>query len=192
MTDARTPISADTVATRLTELDRIGVGRSAVNRLAWTGEDASCQAWFESQAHELGLVFARDPAGNLWACPDAPAPWWGIGSHLDSVRDGGRFDGPLGVVCGCEVAARELALAVISFADEEGSAIQHAYLRKQGAHRQARPRRCAGPRRRSRDDARTCDSRVRTRSARDRAGASVGRAAARLRGSSHRRTPRAL
>ncbi|MDQ6820989.1 MAG: hypothetical protein M3076_11770 [Actinomycetota bacterium] len=37
------------------------------------------------------------------------------------MRDGGRFDGPLGVVCGCEVAARELALAVISFADEEGA-----------------------------------------------------------------------
>lgn len=51
--------------------------------------------------------------------PGRACPVVGIGSHLDSVRDGGRFDGPLGVVCGFEVAARELALAVISFADEE-------------------------------------------------------------------------
>ena len=47
----------------------------------------------------------RDPAGNLWACPDAPGPWWAVGSHLDSVRDGGRFDGALGVAAAFAVAA---------------------------------------------------------------------------------------
>lgn len=121
MNDTRTPIDAQALAARLSELDRIGVGPGGVNRLAWTREDAACRAWFERQAGGLGLAFATDPAGNLWACPDAPAPWWGIGSHLDSVRDGGRFDGPLGVVCGFEVAAGDLPLAVISFADEEGA-----------------------------------------------------------------------
>jgi beta-ureidopropionase / N-carbamoyl-L-amino-acid hydrolase len=121
MTDTRIPISAQALADRLSELDRIGVGPGGVNRLAWTAEDAASVAWFENQARELGLAYARDPAGNLWACPDAPDPWWGTGSHLDSVRDGGRFDGPLGVVCGLEVAARGVPLAVISFADEEGA-----------------------------------------------------------------------
>ena len=63
-----------------------------------------------------------DPAGNLWACPRSDPPWWAVGSHLDSVRGGGRFDGPLGVACGFELAARsERPIAVLSFADEEGA-----------------------------------------------------------------------
>ena len=46
----------------------------------------------------------------------------GIGSHLDSVRGGGQFDGPLGVACGFEIAASApQPVAVISFADEEGA-----------------------------------------------------------------------
>ena len=54
--------------------------------------------------------------------PDAPAPWWATGSHLDSVRRGGRFDGALGVAAGFAVAARARApVAVIAFADEEGA-----------------------------------------------------------------------
>ena len=64
----------------------------------------------------------RDPAGNLWACPESEPPWWGLGSHLDSVRGGGRFDGPLGVACAFEIAAAvDRPLAVVSFADEEGA-----------------------------------------------------------------------
>ena len=121
MTDTRTPISAQALAAQLTELDRIGVGSSGVNRLAWTEEDAACRSWFERQAAAVGLAIARDPAGNLWACPDAPGPWWAVGSHLDSVRDGGRFDGPLGVVCGFAIAAGDIPVAVISFGDEEGA-----------------------------------------------------------------------
>src|SRR5262249_35865302 len=47
---------------------------------------------------------------------------WGVGSHLDSVRRGGRFDGPLGVACGFEiVSGSSIPAAVISFADEEGA-----------------------------------------------------------------------
>ena len=85
-------------------------------------EDAACRAWFEAQAAASGLRVERDPAGNLWACPPRDAPWWGVGSHLDSVRGGGRYDGPLGVACGFEIAAASRApVAVISFADEEGA-----------------------------------------------------------------------
>jgi beta-ureidopropionase / N-carbamoyl-L-amino-acid hydrolase len=115
-------ITADGLARRLAELDGVGVGAGGVLRLAWTVEDAACRAWFERQARELGLTVARDPAGNLWACPESEPPWLGVGSHLDSVRGGGRFDGPLGVASGFEIAAcSTTALAVISFADEEGA-----------------------------------------------------------------------
>jgi N-carbamoyl-L-amino-acid hydrolase len=93
-----------------------------VHRLAWTEEDAATRAWFEKQAAGVGLRVERDPAGNLWACPEAETPWWGVGSHLDSVRGGGLFDGPLGVACGFEIAAASARpVAVVSFADEEGA-----------------------------------------------------------------------
>jgi N-carbamoyl-L-amino-acid hydrolase len=53
--------------------------------------------------------------------PDAETPWWATGSHLDSVRRGGRFDGALGVAAGFAVAERLPGVAVIAFADEEGA-----------------------------------------------------------------------
>ena len=110
------------LAERLGGLDPIGTRSGGVRRLAWTDEDRATRAWFEEQAQRAGLAFSRDPAGNLWACPDSPPPWWAVGSHLDSVLGGGRFDGPLGVAAAFELANRAgLPLAVISFADEEGA-----------------------------------------------------------------------
>ena len=115
-------ITADGIARRLDGLDGIGVGAQGVMRMAWSAEDSASRAWFAEQAGEVGLAVQRDPAGNLWACPDARPPWWAVGSHLDSVRGGGRFDGPLGVACGFELAASSAEpIAVLSFADEEGA-----------------------------------------------------------------------
>ena len=102
----------------------IGVGPGGVYRLAWTEEDAATRAWFERQATGAGLRVERDPAGNLWGCPDVDPPWWAVGSHLDSVRGGGLYDGPLGVACAFDIAAvagRARPIAVLSCADEEGA-----------------------------------------------------------------------
>jgi len=123
-------ITAESLAARLRDLEDIGIGPGGVHRLAWTEEDAATRAWFERQAAGAGLGVQRDPAGNLWACPDQDPPWWGVGSHLDSVKGGGRFDGPLGVACAFEIATAVASavaageappLAVVSFADEEGA-----------------------------------------------------------------------
>jgi N-carbamoyl-L-amino-acid hydrolase len=115
-------VKSEGLAARLAGLEQIGIRPDGVWRLAWTQEDAACREWFERQAETVGLKVQRDPAGNLWACPDQDPPWWGIGSHLDSVRGGGRFDGPLGVACGFEIAAATSApVAVLCFADEEGA-----------------------------------------------------------------------
>ncbi len=121
-------ITAESLAHRLAGLDGIGNGADGVRRLAWTDEDAATRAWFDRQAADIGLRVERDPAGNLWACPDQDPPWWGVGSHLDSVRGGGHLDGPLGVACAFEIAAATSAnaadarpVAVVSFADEEGA-----------------------------------------------------------------------
>jgi N-carbamoyl-L-amino-acid hydrolase len=113
-------ITAAELDALLADLVPIGLDEAgATTRLAWTEEDEAAAGWFARRANAIGRTMERDPAGNLWACPDAPPPWWAVGSHLDSVRTGGRFDGALGVAAAFAVAGR-LPVAVISFADEEG------------------------------------------------------------------------
>jgi N-carbamoyl-L-amino-acid hydrolase len=127
-------IAASDLSARLEPLVPIGRGPRGTTRLAWTEEDAATGEWFRAQAAGVDLRVERDPAGNLWAVPDSPPPWWAVGSHLDSVREGGSFDGALGVAAGFEVAARAARsapgrgaagpaapVAVVSFADEEGA-----------------------------------------------------------------------
>ncbi|MFE9838455.1 allantoate amidohydrolase [Streptomyces sp. NPDC005551] len=111
------------------------IGRSSASggyrRFAWTGADTDCRAWFRAQAEARGLTYERDRNGNQWAWLGDPAAGDAVvtGSHLDSVPDGGAFDGPLGVVSSFaaldELRNRgtELAkpLAVVNFGDEEGA-----------------------------------------------------------------------
>jgi N-carbamoyl-L-amino-acid hydrolase len=105
----------------LADLVPIGLGEDGgTTRLAWTREDEEAAAWFARRAAAIGRTMERDPAGNLWAVPDTEGPWWAAGSHLDSVRAGGRFDGALGVAAAFAVAEHS-PIAVISFADEEGA-----------------------------------------------------------------------
>jgi N-carbamoyl-L-amino-acid hydrolase len=105
----------------LADLIPIGLGEDGgTTRLAWTREDEEAAGWFARRAAAIGRTMERDPAGNLWAVPDTPGPWWAAGSHLDSVREGGRFDGALGVAAAFAVA-EHAPIAVISFADEEGA-----------------------------------------------------------------------
>jgi len=101
------------------------------NRFSWTPADAGCRAWFGQAAGERGLRAEVDGNGNLWAWWEPPAatgPAVVTGSHLDSVPDGGAFDGPLGVVSG--FAAIDLLRAegrvpvrpvgIAAFSEEEG------------------------------------------------------------------------
>jgi N-carbamoyl-L-amino-acid hydrolase len=118
----RDVIDAAELRDRLAGLEPIGRGAEGTTRLAWTPELAAAEAWFGEQARAAGLRVERDPAGSLWAVPEANGPWWATGSHLDSVRQGGRFDGALGLAAGFAVAERAPApIAVIAFADEEGA-----------------------------------------------------------------------
>ncbi|MEU6475965.1 allantoate amidohydrolase [Streptomyces sp. NPDC047017] len=111
------------------------VGRSSASggyrRFAWTGADAECRAWFRQQAEDRGLAYETDRNGNQWAWLGDPAAGDAVvaGSHLDSVPDGGAFDGPLGVVSAF-AALDELRrrgarfakpLALVNFGDEEGA-----------------------------------------------------------------------
>jgi beta-ureidopropionase / N-carbamoyl-L-amino-acid hydrolase len=115
------PITGAELRERLAGLEPIGLGPDGTTRLAWTPELAAAEDWFREQARAAGLRAERDPAGSIWARPDAEGPWLGTGSHLDSVRSGGRFDGALGVAAGFAVAERLPGVAVVAFADEEGA-----------------------------------------------------------------------
>ena len=69
-------------------------------RYTFTEADSACRDWFYKAAEERFLRVECDRVGNLWAWWDAGDAQGAIvaGSHLDSVPDGGAFDGPLGVV----------------------------------------------------------------------------------------------
>ncbi|KNB54362.1 allantoate amidohydrolase [Streptomyces caatingaensis] len=115
--------------------DLAPVGRAeesgGYRRFAWTGADADCRAWFRAQAETRGLAHEVDRNGNQWAWLGDPSAGDAVvtGSHLDSVPDGGAFDGPLGVVSSFaaldELRARgarpSRPLAVVNFGDEEGA-----------------------------------------------------------------------
>jgi N-carbamoyl-L-amino-acid hydrolase len=111
------------------------IGRSSASggyrRYAWTAADTDCRAWFEAQARTRGLAYEVDRNGNQWAWLGDPSAGDAVvtGSHLDSVPDGGAFDGPLGVVSAFaaldELRSRRVTftkpLAVVNFGDEEGA-----------------------------------------------------------------------
>ncbi|MGH8958817.1 MAG: allantoate amidohydrolase [Acidimicrobiia bacterium] len=100
-------------------------------RFSWTAADAELRRWFASQATARGLSLEVDRNGNLWAYRGDPALGGVVatGSHLDSVPDGGQFDGPLGIASA--FAALDLLdaqgvvltrpLAVVAFVEEEGA-----------------------------------------------------------------------
>jgi N-carbamoyl-L-amino-acid hydrolase len=99
-------------------------------RYSWTDADAQCRSWFIGQAEQRGLAVEPDNNGNLWA-------WWGrpgrpaiaTGSHLDSVPDGGGYDGALGVVAALAAVDRlreksfcpERPVVLVAFTEEEGA-----------------------------------------------------------------------
>jgi N-carbamoyl-L-amino-acid hydrolase len=114
------------------ELEPLGrdPGTGGYRRYSWTQADAEGRAWFTHHATRLGLTVQPDNNGNLWA-------WWGepgpdaviTGSHLDSVPDGGGYDGALGVVAGLAAVENlrskaftpERALALVTWTEEEGA-----------------------------------------------------------------------
>jgi beta-ureidopropionase / N-carbamoyl-L-amino-acid hydrolase len=101
-------------------------------RLALTDEDRAGRDLVVSWMHDLGLHVSVDAIGNVFAIyegdDDDAAPVM-TGSHIDTVRTGGRFDGNLGVLAGLEVietlATQGIRLprpvAVACFTNEEGA-----------------------------------------------------------------------
>jgi len=104
-------------------------------RFAWSDADLTLREWFRGCAEARGMSVEEDRNGNLWAWW-LPPGWTGeptgafvTGSHLDSVPDGGAFDGPLGVVSAFAAVdivrgrgvVPTIPVAIAAFSDEEGA-----------------------------------------------------------------------
>lgn len=132
MSSRTSEITASEVIGRLQGLARFGVDGPGVTRIAY-GE-AWCEAhrWLAREAGTLGLAATADWAGNLFlhdpalAAGRTDSPVVLIGSHLDSVVRGGRYDGAYGTIAGLLVTAANRGrpgLPVVGFVtcEEEGS-----------------------------------------------------------------------
>jgi acetylornithine deacetylase/succinyl-diaminopimelate desuccinylase-like protein len=103
------------VLERLDRLYAIGGG----TRLGYSPEEDAAHELAAEWMREAGLEVARDDAGNLFGLRGDARVW--SGSHLDTVPNGGKFDGALGVVAAIEAAGRlgDAPLGVVAFRAEE-------------------------------------------------------------------------
>jgi acetylornithine deacetylase/succinyl-diaminopimelate desuccinylase-like protein len=110
---------------RLELLYAIGGGPGA-NRIGYSAEEDEAHGMVRSWLEDAGLEVSVDAHGNLLGRlpgeePGLPELW--TGSHLDSVPQGGKYDGPLGVLGGLEaverMGRRRRTIAVVAFRDEE-------------------------------------------------------------------------
>ncbi len=100
----------------------------AIRRYAYTDAYRNTTGFFGRELEQLGFTVSFDPVGTLVARNRPPGvACFGLGSHCDSNRNGGKYDGTMGVVTALEVCrlnaelGLDLPLQVISFLEEEGS-----------------------------------------------------------------------
>ncbi len=111
---------------------------NGVTRLALSEEDRAARDYLRDCCVELGLEVKHDDLGNIYATlkgkEDKPPIL--IGSHLDSVKKGGRFDGVLGVAAGLEVVRTLLEnkitprvpITIVNFTNEEGARFEPSMM----------------------------------------------------------------
>ncbi|SEM70041.1 N-carbamoyl-L-amino-acid hydrolase [Mesobacillus persicus] len=116
-------------------------GRTAnngVTRLSLSEEDRLARNYFRSCCEELGLDVKVDDMGNMYAtlAGTEDKPPIVIGSHLDSVKKGGRFDGVLGVLAGLEVVRTlvdnnvkpKIPVTIANITNEEGARFEPSMM----------------------------------------------------------------
>jgi allantoate deiminase len=123
-------IDPERVIADLRELQRRTTDGAGAQRLCWSKTWRQAREFLGELLAELGLEAEVDEAGNAWAyLPGSAGPALALGSHLDSVPNGGWLDGALGVMGAVGVlrawaSAGETppkALALVDWADEEGA-----------------------------------------------------------------------
>ncbi|WP_404357762.1 M20 family metallo-hydrolase [Cytobacillus firmus] len=125
-------VNGERLALRLDELSRIGLMESGgVTRPGYSAEEKEAKELVIKWMKGAGLTVTSDGAGNVFGRLEGKTagPSIASGSHVDSVPNGGHFDGPLGVLSALEVAESwretgfipEKPYEIVIFSDEEGS-----------------------------------------------------------------------
>jgi N-carbamoyl-L-amino-acid hydrolase len=132
-------INQDRLQASLTEFAAIGATPGGgVTRLAMSEEDRQARDLLRQRMSEAGLTVRIDDLGNITGRRDGtePGPAVILGSHLDTVERGGRYDGALGVLGALEVVrtlndhglSTRLPIEVVNWTDEEGARFQPANM----------------------------------------------------------------
>lgn len=111
---------------------------NGVTRLSLSEEDRQVRDYFKDCCEQLGMSVAIDDIGNMYATLPGieDKPPIVIGSHLDTVKKGGRFDGVLGVVAGLEIVRTfvennikpRIPITIVNFTNEEGARFEPSMM----------------------------------------------------------------
>src|SRR6266542_2566106 len=96
---------------RIAELSAVGGSGTSVTRLGLSPEEQRARDLVGGWLRARGASVRRDPAGNVYGRFGDTGPAILLGSHIDSVPEGGRFDGALRVLCAVEAVDALLAAA---------------------------------------------------------------------------------
>lgn len=137
-------INSDRLWDRLGQLGNVGKQEAGgITRLSFTPEERAAKDLVTGFMKEAGLTVREDEVGNLIGRKEGKnpaAPVVLVGSHIDSVPNGGDYDGPLGVLAGVEVLQTmqeqgietEHPIEVIAFTDEEGTRFGYGMIGSRG------------------------------------------------------------
>ena len=125
------PVDSQLAIDLLKELRALTADANGAQRVAWTPKWLEARAWFRQKLRELPIEHHLDAAGNSWTTLPGDSPkTLIIGSHLDSVPNGGWLDGALGVMAAFVVLSRisaefngrpPITIRLVDWADEEGA-----------------------------------------------------------------------
>jgi allantoate deiminase len=128
-------MNARRVIEELRELRARTGNADGAQRVAWGPVWRDARDWFRAKVEALGLEIETDPAGNNWTTlAGASSRTVIVGSHLDSVPNGGWLDGCLGMLAGLEAlrthasARPPVTLKLVDWADEEGARFGRSLL----------------------------------------------------------------
>ncbi|MBN1223987.1 MAG: Zn-dependent hydrolase [Candidatus Aminicenantes bacterium] len=125
-------VNLDRLKKDLEELSRFGRDPGGgISRPSFSPADLQARAWLKEKILSAGLDYSQDGAGNVFGRIDAPGKTVMAGSHIDTVINGGMFDGSIGVLSALECLRRikeeavplSKPLSMASFTDEEGNLV---------------------------------------------------------------------
>jgi N-carbamoyl-L-amino-acid hydrolase len=131
-------VDAKRAIAELKELRSLTADDAGAQRVAWTDTWLKAREWFQSKWVDLPVEHHYDAAGNRWLTLKGDSPRaLVIGSHLDSVPNGGWLDGALGMLAGLAALRRiadefngrpPVTIRLVDFADEEGARFGRSLL----------------------------------------------------------------